>query len=376
MRKITRRKKLKVSPEQKKRKDLACSVARGIQRRTKFVERVDFLSSGSSTLNCALSGKAKDGGWARARVLNVVGDGSSGKTVCALELCFWCWKNIKKIKSKIFPKVKKITIVYNNAEGAMDFPIEKMYGEQFECDVEWICDKEIESTCRDYARRMRNLKKGEFLLYVIDSWDAIDSFAAHKRFDDSIKDDKEQKGSYDTEKQKFASKFFSKISGTMERNEKDATLLIVSQVRTKIGITFGKKQYRAGGKALDFYTHQVAWIREIEKMSKTKLGEKRVYGIKSMAKVERSKVAKPFREAAFTILYDYGLDDISSCVDYVWGNGLIKLGDKSYSQRASFIQYVERNGLQDEVVAEVEKKWRLVEREFEKEVEARVSRYK
>jgi hypothetical protein len=96
----------------------------------------------------------------------VVGDGSSGKTVCALELCFWCWKNIKKIKSKIFPKVKKITIVYNNAEGAMDFPIEKMYGAQFECEVEWICDKEIESTCRDYARRMRNLKKGEFLLYT------------------------------------------------------------------------------------------------------------------------------------------------------------------------------------------------------------------
>jgi RecA/RadA recombinase len=185
--------------------------------------------------------KAKGGGWARARVLNVVGDGSSGKTVCALELCFWCWKYIKKIKSKIFPKVKKVTIVYNNAEGAMDFPIEKMYGAQFECEVEWICDKEIESTCRDYARRMRNLKKGEFLLYIIDSWDAIDSFAARKRFDDSIKDDKEQKGSYDTEKQKFASKFFSKVSGTMERNEKDATLLIVSQVRTKIGVTFWQK---------------------------------------------------------------------------------------------------------------------------------------
>jgi len=78
--------------------------------------------------NLALSGEGKDGGWARARVLNLVGDGSSGKTLLALELAFWCYKNIKKVKSKIFPKVKEVKIVYCNAEGVMDFPIKKMYG--------------------------------------------------------------------------------------------------------------------------------------------------------------------------------------------------------------------------------------------------------
>jgi len=58
--------------------------------------RVEFLGSGCTTLNCALSGKGKDGGWARARIINIVGDGSSGKTLLALDLAFWCWKNIKK----------------------------------------------------------------------------------------------------------------------------------------------------------------------------------------------------------------------------------------------------------------------------------------
>jgi len=365
----------------KKRKtpvrSMADSVSNGIKKRVKKVERVEFLSSGSTNFNLALSGIGNSGGWARARILNIVGDGSSGKTVCALELAFWCFKNIKKIKSKNFAKIKKITIVYNNAEGAMDFPIELMYGEEFEAAVEWVCIKSIEETCRDYAKRMRNLKKGEFLLYIIDSWDAIDSMEAHKRFDEAIAENKEEKGSMQVEKQKFASKFFSKISGQMERNEKDATLFIVSQVRVKIGAKFGKKTYRAGGKALDFYTHQVAWIREIEKMAKVKLGEKRVFGIRSAAKVERSKVAKPFREANFNILFDYGIDDISGMVEYVFTKKqkMTIDGQRKFSDRNAFIKYIEKKGLEDEMVALTEKKWRAVEREFEKEVEARKKRF-
>lgn len=357
---------------------MAKSVSCGIRRRgQKEKTRVEFLSSGSTHLNMALSQKAANGGWGRARVANAVGDGSSGKTICALELAFWCHKNIKKIKSKIFPKVKKVFIVYNNAEGPMDFPIEQMYGEDFVCAVEWVNIKSIEQTCRDFTRRMRALKKGEFLLYIIDSWDAIDAAEAHKRFDESIESDKEMKGSYETEKQKFASKFFSKVSGKMETNSVDATLFIVSQVRSKIGVTFGKKVYRAGGKALDFYTHQVAWIREIEKMGKKKLKEYRVYGIRSAVKIERNKVAKPFREGEMTILYDYGIDDLAGNIDYVYGPKAktYKLGKKSFNRKDLFIKYIERNNYESKLVSMAEEKWAKVEAEFKKEVDKRKSRY-
>lgn len=347
-----------------------------LKKRAKKEEvKVEFLHSGCSTLNLALSGKAKGGGWARARVDNIVGDGSSGKTVAALELAFWAWKKVKKIKSEIFGKVKKVIIVYNNCEGVMDFPLEKMYGKEFVEAVEWICIKEIEAMGRDYIGRMRDLRKGEFLLYIIDSWDALYSIADKKRFEKSIADGKEEDGSYNLEKQKYAGKFFSNVCDDMENNKKDSTLFIISQVRSKIGITFGKKTYRAGGKALDFYTHQVAWIREEEKLTKTKKGHKRVYGIRSEVKVERSKVAKPFRESKFTILYDYGIDDINSMADFLYGKGSIKFNGEKFKTRDPFVKYVEANDLEDKLIEETEKEWQEVEEAFEKEVTNRKARF-
>lgn len=344
-------------------------------KRRKEKTRVEFLSSGSTRLNCALSGKGIDGGWARGRVVNIVGDGSSGKTLCALETAFWSFNNIKKIKSKIFPKVKKIIIVYNNCEGVMDFPLEVMYGKEFVKSITWVCIKTIEATGRDYIRRLNKLKEGEFLLYIIDSWDALTSQAADKRFNESIDSDKEMKSSYALEKQKFASEFFSNLSGKMESNSVDSTLFIISQIRTKIGVTFGKKTYRAGGKALDFYTHQVAWIRECEKLIKTKKKQKRVYGIKSAVKVERSKVAKPFREAEFTILYDYGIDDLSSMVDFLWGKGIIRFNKIKFKHKSNFIKYIEDNYLEDEIKTLTEKRWQDIEKSFEKDVQKRKRRY-
>lgn len=353
----------------------AGDVRRSIKRRAKPTSRVEFLSSGSTTLNLALSSKGKKGGWARGRVVNIVGDGSSGKTLLALELCFWCFKWIKKIVSKIFPRIKKVIIVYNNCEGVMDFPLEKMYGQKF-CDaVTWICSPNIEQMGRDYYRRVGNLKKGEFLLYIVDSWDALKSWKDIARFEEAVEKDEEEKGSYNLEKQKFSSAFFASLAGKLERNKIDSTLVIVSQVRTKIGVTFGKKQYRAGGKALDFYTHQVAWIREVQKLRKSKKKEKRVYGIVSAVKIERSKVAKPFRESEFTILYDYGLDDLNSMIDYLWGKKKIKFDGESFKTRKQFIKYIEENNLEEELKEAVEEKWENVEAAFEKDVLGRKSRF-
>lgn len=369
MRSIKRRKRTTAEAVE----DVSSSLKR---RKRKDRISVEFLGSGSTTLNLALSGKGPSGGWARGRVVNIVGDGSSGKTLLALELLFWCYKHIKDIKSAIYPKVKEVILVYNNCEGVMDFPLEKMYGKEFVSSVEWVCTKTIEKMGRDYMRRIKNLKKGQFLIYIIDSWDAIGSKAGQDRMEESIEKDSELKGSYNTEKQLYASKdFFPYISGKMESNSKDATLVIISQVRTKIGVTFGKKTYRAGGKALDFYTHQVAWIREVEKLTKTKKKQKRVYGIRSHVKVERSKVAKPFRESEFTILYDYGLDDISSMVDYLWGKKKIRYDGKVFKTREKFIKYIEENNLETRLAIETEEAWNKVEKAFEKDVTKRKKRF-
>ena len=367
MREIKRRSKTRAT---------AAGVAKTVHDKPKPEAPVEFISSGSTTLNLALSGKGKHGGWGRGRNVNIVGDGSSGKTLLALEIAFWFFNNIADIKSKIYPKVKKFEICYDNGEGVMDFPVKRMYGERFyEC-VNWKRSKHFEAMCRRFIRKAFALKKGEALLYIIDSWDSFQSAKSKKAFMDSVKKDEDLKGDYDLAIQKYASrKFFPTFCEAMDQNKIDATLVIVSQVRARIGTTYGKKQYRAGGKALDFYTHQVAWIREIERLEKTKKKQKRVYGIKVGVKVERSKVAKPFREAEFTILYDYGLDDVGAMIDHVFGSGPFKFRGKEFKLRTSLIKYIEKGNHESELIAETERLWQIVEEAFEKEVKRRKPRF-
>jgi hypothetical protein len=139
-----------------------------------YKTKVEFLDSGATVLNLALSGKDKSGGWARGRVVNIIGDGSSGKTLLALEAAANCYYKLNK-EPETFSKVKKIYIVYNNVEGVMDFPIEEMYGDEFFNAVEWIQIPTVQAFGRDYTRRVKALKDGEFLLYIVDSLDAMAS---------------------------------------------------------------------------------------------------------------------------------------------------------------------------------------------------------
>ena len=101
-------------------------------------EPVEFISTGCIPFNLALSQKGRNGGIARGRIINFVGDGSSGKTINALEIAAWYYYNIKNVKSKLFPNIKKHTVVFNNGEGVMDFPVAEMYGDDFYNGVEWV----------------------------------------------------------------------------------------------------------------------------------------------------------------------------------------------------------------------------------------------
>jgi len=349
---------------------------RKIKTRTKKkTTSVEFIGSGSTLLNLALSGKGQEGGWARGRIVNIVGDKSSGKTLLALEACFWFFKNIKRQKSNIFPRVKKPIIVYNNAEGVMDFDIEKMYGEKFNNAVIWQRSPNIEHFGRDYARRVDNLKKGESLLYILDTLDFLRSKKSLDRFEESIKKDDDEKGSYDMEKQKFLSSFFASTSEFLSQNKKDSTLIIISQVREKINVTFGKRKMRTGGKAFGHAIHQEAWISEIQKLRKTIKGEKRTYGIQCKVVVEKNKCAKPFRDAEFQIIYDYGLDNISSIIDYLWGSKKIVFEGQSFPTKKKFIRFIEENNYEHLLEREAEIKWQAIEESFEKEIKNRKKRW-
>jgi len=325
-------------------------------------ERVEFLDSGSTLLNLAASQKGIGGGWARGHIVNIVGDGSSGKTLLTLEACAHAFYHLRERESRLFPPIKELFIVYNNVEGVMDFPLEEMYGNEFCSSVVWVQTPIAEEFGKDYLKRVEALESGQCLIYVVDSLDALVPQAAATRMGD-ILSDKTPAGSYGAEKAKFFSaEFFSHLCGRSQG--KDATLFCISQVRQNIGVMFGEKHIRTGGQALNFYTHQVCWLAQTGRLEKTFRGHKRPYGIKVKATFKRSKVAKPFRTAEFAILFDYGLDDINSMIDYLFStksDAKIQWGDTEM-KRADFVAFLEDNPVEFKALQmAVEKDWAEVE---------------
>lgn len=364
---------------------LAKSISGEVTRSISYREEkpVDFLHSGCIPINLALSGKGRDGGWARGRVLNCVGDGSTGKTLLALELAAYCYYNIMGTKSHNFPKVKKVRIVYDNVEGVMDFPVKKMYGSKFKKDVCWVRSTSAEKFGRNVAREIIDLKKGHFLLYIVDSLDSLVSEASKERFLDAAESDKDEKGAYKGAEKAayFSQSFFGNLCNLIEDEKtgvkKDATVFIVSQVRTAIGVTFGKKQYRTGGKGMDFYTHQAAWIRKHKEIERKIKKQERVYGVTCEMKVERSKVAKPFRKSRFDIIFDYGLDNIRSMIRFLYGNprSFKYNKNRSFNNIEDFILFIEQEGLENDLARRCEERWEKVESDFLRPLEKRKKRF-
>src|SRR3989304_4311171 len=350
--------------------DTALQIKESVKEKRSVILPVEFFDSGCTTLNLALSSQT-NAGWPRARINNIVGDGSSGKTLLCLEAFFRFLKSIPDKRSNIFPKVKNIKAIYNNREGVMDFPLDKMYGEKFKSQIDWRCSRYIEQLGANIVKEIDDCKKGDAVIYACDSWDAFSAIAESKRLRESIKNEDAIKGSYNQEKNKYAQDLFEEISALLRNNAKDFTLFIVSQTREKINVSFGKKKYRTGGAALDFYTHIAAWIRDVDKLEKTINKEKRIYGIESEIHVERSKVAKPFRKSRFTIRFDYGLDDILSMCHYMTERGLTSWRNFSLKDPSKFIRYIEKNNLERKLKKHIGSMWNEIEQKFENEIECR-----
>lgn len=255
-------------------------------------EAVKFWSSGTALLDLVLGG-----GWAEGRVVNIVGDKSSGKTLLAIEAC----ANIVALYGDDAAR-------YAEAENAFDEGYGRRIG--MPAGVTLLKDADaihlVEEFEADLVAWLEKREPGKPCLYILDSLDALSDKEEMKR---------EDAATYGTTKSKFLSEFFRKRNSLI--SDRCCTLMVISQLRDNIGVTFGEKHKRSGGRALDFYASQVIWLAELKKLTRTVNGVKRTVGAEVLARAKKNKVGTPHRDAELTVLYNYGVDDEASMLNWL-----------------------------------------------------------
>ena len=230
---------------------------------------VTFLPSGCTTLDCALGG-----GWAERRVVNIVGDKSSGKTLLVFEAA-----------ANFLINMEGGRVQYDECESAFD----PRYLANLGVPIDRINFAERLNTVEDMFDSLNDsIKRKVPTLEIVDSLDALsDKAEMDREFGDAT---------YGTGKARDLSKLFRMLVRDMERSH--LTLMIVSQVRSRIGMSFGRQTTRAGGRALDFYASQVVYLQHTSTINRTINNVKRPVSYDITAKVDKNKVGPPLRAVA------------------------------------------------------------------------------
>ena len=269
-----------------------------------------YFETGNKLLDMIMGGAKGVYGVPGGRILNICGDKSSGKT-------FICNEFIANAHYKYGDKFKWM---YADCERGYSFDTETLYGFDIHT-TESDTPSNVEEAYYCIRKFAESLKKNEFGIYVLDSLDALTSDEQDKRADERIatmeKGKEFDKGSYGMGKAKYLSQeFFPQLCKTLE--DKNILLIIVSQIRDNTDMFSFEKYSRSGGKALDFYCHMVIWLATAKKMTVEHGEQKAIIGGTNKIKVTKGKVPRPYREGFYTFMFDYGIDNIATGVDYLF----------------------------------------------------------
>ena len=288
---------------------------------------VEAIPTGALSLDIALG----IGGVPRGRIIEVFGPESSGKTTLALH---------------VIAEAQKMggEAAFIDAEHALD----PVYAKKLGVDIDNLIVSQPDTGEQALEITEALVRSGALDVIVVDS---VAALVPKAEIDGDMGD------SHMGLQARLMSQALRKLAGAI--NKSKTVIIFINQLREKIGVMFGNPETTTGGRALKFYASVRLDIRKIENIKQD--GE--VKGNRVRVKVIKNKVAPPFREAEFDIVYGEGISKAGNILDMAVNLDIIEKsgswfsynGDRIGQGRENVKKYLLNN---PEILDEVEKKVR------------------